>query len=223
MRAVSACAGDPAGEERDEHDGGERLRRPRAERRRPRRCVTGSPSRPATTAAGSGWASVTATALRITSAADAEQRHPDRPRDVARRVARLLRGGHARVEADEDPAADGQRGQQPGAHRAAGQRLGARASRRGATGPARGRRAAARARCRPTRRSPPRCRPSPRGRARRCRSAPTTAQTTTSTMPVSDDRVRRSARCRAASAPTARRGRRSSCSRRRTRRSPPSR
>ena len=74
---------------------------------------------------GSGWASVDRDGVEDHEHADAEQGDPDRPRDVTRRVARLLRRGDARVEADEDPAADGQRGEQSGADGAAGQRLGA--------------------------------------------------------------------------------------------------
>ena len=57
--------------------------------------------------------------------ADAQHRDPDRPRHMARRVLGLLGRARARVEADEHPAADGQRREHPGRHRAARQRLGA--------------------------------------------------------------------------------------------------
>ena len=56
---------------------------------------------------------------------DAEQREPDRPGDVSRRAARLLRRADAGVEADEDPAGDGERGEHPRSDRASGERLGA--------------------------------------------------------------------------------------------------
>src|SRR4051794_823580 len=79
--------------------------------------VTGSRSRPATTAAGSGCASVAATALRITIAPTLSIAAQIRPRDPAGRLVRLLRRRHAGVEADEHPAADREGREQPGAGR----------------------------------------------------------------------------------------------------------
>src|SRR6266511_3541753 len=73
---------------------------------------TGSRSRPATTSAGFGCASVAATALRMTTAATLSS------------ALRLLGGGDTGIEADEHPAADRQRGEHAGADRSAGEALG---------------------------------------------------------------------------------------------------
>ena len=58
--------------------------------------VTGSTSSPATTAAGSGCASVDRDRVEDHQRADAQQRDPDRARDVARGVLGLLGGADAR-------------------------------------------------------------------------------------------------------------------------------
>ena len=86
---------------------------------------TGSMSWPATTAAGSGCASVVAKALRITSAPTLSSAIQTARGTCLRGALGLLGGGDGRVEADERPAADGERREQRGERAAARQRLGA--------------------------------------------------------------------------------------------------
>ena len=78
----------------------------------------------------------TANALRITSAPTLSSAIQIARGTWRAASLRLLGRADAGVEADEHPAADGERGEHPGADRAAGERLGAERVRRGARGPA---------------------------------------------------------------------------------------
>ena len=176
-----------AGEERGEHDRGERLRRPRAERRddRGRHRVDVAARR--RRRPGSGCASVDRDGVEDHQRADAQQRDPDRARDVARGALRLLRRADAGVEADEHPAADGERGEHARADRAARQRLGAERVRRGSRSPA-SRKTSSSASPIPTDATTSAAIPTLTARpSTSMPSAPTTAQTTTSTIPVDHD------------------------------------
>ena len=87
--------------------------------------VTGSTSSPATTAAGFGMRERHREGVQDHQRADAQQREPHRPRHVAGASVGLLGGGHARVEADEDPATHSHGREQRGEGRPARERLGA--------------------------------------------------------------------------------------------------
>ena len=116
--------GHAACKERREHDGREGLGRPRAERAddRGRDRIDVAPG---DDVGGVRVRERDGEGIENDDGCDAEQRDPDRPRDVARRAPRLLGGADAGVEADEHPAADGEGGEHACADGPARERLGA--------------------------------------------------------------------------------------------------
>ena len=112
-RSRGTCRPAPpsAGDEGDEHDEGERLARPVAEGRDDRRgdrveVVAGDDRRRVRVRERGGER------VEDHERAHAQQRDPHRARHVLGRALGLLRRRDRRVEADERPAADGERGQQ---------------------------------------------------------------------------------------------------------------